>query len=1764
MSFNAYTPRTRLGHSTASPSPLRQASTLSNSSSTRSNDAPSRSSTQSSNASNGFGPTLGHRRGMSEATALSQPRTESYFGGSEDTNAGNTYASMRKALRPLSQAPQNSPPPSPEKRPSSSSGSPTRSYSHTRSQSVENTRQQSFDGPSSPTSPTFKPRPLSLAVSRADSVRAPARDHSSRPVSTHLEKPVLQSLQKSSTRHLRTLSKFADSASEDDFSIKSPEQEVVGLHGRRRLQRNDQQREKKAQSSWARSNWMDQQRQFLQAYEYLCHIGEAKEWMEDIIDSELPPAVELEEALRNGVTLAEIVQSIKGQPLRIFRDPKLQYRHSNNYAHFFNFLAEVELPDLFQFELIDLYEKKNVPKVIYCIHALSWLLFRKGIVDFRIGNLVGKLQFEDHELEATQKGLDKSGVSMPNFSGMSANFNVEPEPEPVESEDDRVDRELGENAATILDLQAQIRGALVRMRLGDMMQELWDHEHLIADLQSRIRGDWARQIATYRLDMRRFAITLQSAARGYLVRSRKRGEEEFWRDNTAHVLKVQNLFRGRKARAQVQYTKSRIQQHDHGIREFQAAIRGALERLRVGNRYAETRDTEPATVHIQAMIRGALLRHRVDREWAELQANEAHIADFQAVARAALLRQELRADQESLRQHENTVTLLQAAARGILARKQNAEMQDQLVSTSVDWSAVQSKIRGDAARISFGQLMSALYAEEPQTTDLQSKIRGNDFRVAFGQMMSALYAEEPQVVDIQSKIRGNASRIVFGLTMSVLYAEEPQITDLQAIARGGRVRSETAETLAQLTGQEATILSLQAYIRGFLSRQRHFSDLKALQAQTPAFVDLQSASRGFVQRQRTYDILCQLNAQEPELTQLQGDARGMLLRMEIGMQLGQLEEHEEAVVELQALARGIVVRQKHAEKQKFYRENMEKVIKIQSFVRGRQQGEAYKSLTSGKNPPVSTVKNFVHLLNDSDIDFDEEIEFERLRKTVVQHVRQNELAEQYVDQLDIKIALLVKNKITLDEVVKHQKHFGGHVGTLLSSKDISSKDPFDLKALNKTSRRKLEQYQELFFTLQTQPQYLARLFRRVREQRLEEKDTKRIEQLTMSLFGLAQKRREEYWLLKLLSRSLREEIDGCATLQEFTRGNFFWTKLFSSFVRSPRDRKFLKELLGTVIRENIIDNEDLDLESDPMQIYKSAINNEELRTGQQSRRDPNVTRDMALKDQETRATFIHNLQDLRDVADQYFSMLEEVLHRMPYGVRYITQQMFEELRQQFPYEPQEQLLQVAGHWLWRSYIQPALAQPQHWGVVDRGLSNVMGRNLNAVNKVLGQIAAGRLFGGEDLYLQPLNSYVTEAIERLQDIWVNLIDVRDAEAYFEIDEFNDLFARTKPTLYIKLADVFAIHNLVINDLPTLCPSQDDPLREVVRELGSAKNNENELLHVSSTEITLTLNPKFHEQEDPDAHLKSLFMETKRYALYIIRVQTGANLTEILCKPVTPQDEDRWDALVREELAAQRKDRNRKHSAVRSSAASTYTTDMGSNSVLELDYPTLKQYCLENMVQLQRAGRISPHNNYQDLLNAIAVDIRTKHRRRMERAREMEGVRTTLAALDEKAHFLEQQLKSYNDYIEQAMVTLQSKKGKKKFLLPFTRQYNHMRELKSTGRAYRFGSFKYSARNLAQKGILVSWNGYHDSQWDRLELTISSNQTGIFEIQGSQGSMMIPGAFAEVPLDGLLQAQFDNHQFMNLFGEGRDGSGNGAVRVNVNLFLHLIFKKFYRDE
>ena len=89
--------------------------------------------------------------------------------------------------------------------------------------------------------------------------------------------------------------------------------------------------------------------------------------------------------------------------------------------------------------------------------------------------------------------------------------------------------------------------------------------------------------------------------------------------------------------------------------------------------------------------------------------------------------------------------------------------------------------------------------------------------------------------------------------------------------------------------------------------------------------------------------------------------------------------------------------------------------------------------------------------------------------------------------------------------------------------------------------------------------------------------------------------------------------------------------------------------------------------------------------------------------------------------------------------------------------------------------------------------------------------------------------------------------------------------------------------------------------------------------------------------------------------------------------------------------------------------------------------MKHTALQNVIYLERTGKISRKNGYQDLLNNIASDIRTKHRRRLQRQNELESTRHTLAQLDEKAEFLKEQLAQYEAVIDQNKKTLQTNKG-----------------------------------------------------------------------------------------------------------------------------------------
>ncbi|CCJ28711.1 unnamed protein product, partial [Pneumocystis jirovecii] len=154
----------------------------------------------------------------------------------------------------------------------------------------------------------------------------------------------LKKLNRSTVSHLQTLSKLTSGNGTEGLCIPGVTKGAEDVTGRIRLQKAMGNR----LFSWSKT-WMDKQRANIQAYEYLCHIGEAKEyglWIESCIGEKIPAILELEESLRDGIILARLVKVFAPDLVpRIFEATRLQFRHSDNINRFFQFIEKMNLPN---------------------------------------------------------------------------------------------------------------------------------------------------------------------------------------------------------------------------------------------------------------------------------------------------------------------------------------------------------------------------------------------------------------------------------------------------------------------------------------------------------------------------------------------------------------------------------------------------------------------------------------------------------------------------------------------------------------------------------------------------------------------------------------------------------------------------------------------------------------------------------------------------------------------------------------------------------------------------------------------------------------------------------------------------------------------------------------------------------------------------------------------------------------------------------------------------------------------------------------------------------------------------------------------------------------------------------------------------------------------------------------------------------------------------------------------------------------------------
>jgi Ras GTPase-activating-like protein IQGAP2/3 len=199
-----------------------------------------------------------------------------------------------------------------------------------------------------------------------------------------------------------------------------------------------------------------------------------------------------------------------------------------------------------------------------------------------------------------------------------------------------------------------------------------------------------------------------------------------------------------------------------------------------------------------------------------------------------------------------------------------------------------------------------------------------------------------------------------------------------------------------------------------------------------------------------------------------------------------------------------------------------------------------------------------------------------------------------------------------------------------------------------------------------------------------------------------------------------------------------------------------------------------------------------------------------------------------------------------------------------------------------------------------------------------------------------------------------------------------------------------------------------------------------------------------------------------------------------------------------------------------------------------------------------GVIPESPGYQSIINMIAVDITKKGERRKLRNAEIKKLQTILYHLEEKRNFLTSQGDSYKEYLDSCMKNMAEKRGKKqKFVFPFTRQYFHIKNLQKRGLVPKFGSFKYSAKTLYDRGIILDLAGVSNKMYSRITIILSMDRAGIVTFEGYFPLLNTQDLHVDVHYEDLLQTQYEGVQTMKVL--------DGMATVNVNLLIYLINKK-----
>ncbi|KAG0167160.1 glyceraldehyde-3-phosphate dehydrogenase 1 [Apophysomyces sp. BC1034] len=714
-----------------------------------------------------------------------------------------------------------------------------------------------------------------------------------------------------------------------------------------------------------------------------------------------------------------------------------------------------------------------------------------------------------------------------------------------------------------------------------------------------------------------------------------------------------------------------------------------------------------------------------------------------------------------------------------------------------------------------------------------------------------------------------------------------------------------------------------------------------------------------------------------------------------------------------------------------------------------------------------------------------------LKSKISGQSKRNFVLERDVRYLDSRIALLIQNRIALDEQNEMATHLEEH------GNEDSEFYPDD---------RKLQQYGNLFYLLQSEPRHIATLCRLVN---LSEIDN--LLQTTMFvIYGNQYESREEHLLLTMFQNVLAAQFETSTEFGSLLRANTPVSRMMTTYTRRGPGQSYLKSVLAEKIK-SLVEHKDLNLEINPLKVYEQMVAQIEQDAGELPPELPrSVTPEVAAANADVQAIIHPRLKMLVEIAESFLTTIISATASVPYGIRWICKQIRSLTKRKTPNASDFSVCSMIGGFFFLRFINPAIVTPRAYMLVDNAPSKHPRRTLTLIAKML-QNLANRPSYAKETYMLPTNPFVEANKQRINKFLNELCEVGDFYESLEMDQYMAL-SKKDIELSITMNEIFNTHALVQQHLEVIAPKEKDHIRILMNEIGPAPPQ------VSRKENKTIDLPLFSRWEIPIQDLTTalmsennitqndiLYMETK--AIYVQLIRSLPHLS------VGPIDLD----------------------YIAETAATTKDTQLVRKGIKVKDM----------LRELEDAGIIDHRDRYKLLVEEITQELAHLGNLKEKVLREFESLDSVYKTILEHNTYLRGQLESYKAYLQNVRIQSGGEKQTKNSVGIGVEVDGKVKKPKSPTQ----GPFKFSHNQLDKDGVIAE-STVPESRRPNIYFSITSPLPGTFIIAMHYKGRDKAILEMDLKLDDLLEKQQDNVELLDL----------EYVRLNVSKTLQLLNRTF----